>query len=838
MSSVDCDIRTLSPISHSTSPASDIFLSPEEDTRDFFSDPLDLITLDNLSSEIDHSLPTLSYPQVNLKSSRLLPSSTALHLHDTHLQYPPIIELPIEDNPSPHVILLNLKELLETCSIRDTVRLPGIVPLLEFVVSLVSVLFLSEFEDILSAQPNDEILKTKRPNTNRRVVSEFFQRISEAICSNNFLVAEKALSLFGNDSIVDLLKATSFVTIPKLILPLAQNTRQHWHPTVKTLSLSVLKLLQETDNDTYTYNLKLLDTLAGSRHKHFMSHEKVKQISLQCHFQAELMVQMVESTHDPDWTTNKAVFNEIFSKSRLPAKTKKLLRSTNSILSPLSIPIGNEQMEHQIVSPTVSPVLGISPLTISSHYATPPLLSPLDDDDTLSTQPASKQVQSIVKDAQRVLIRRKSSLGHHRPHPVIFPSTDVNQEYNTNTPRQLNSPTDLSDPLSFLVGANSFSPNDSDGDFDVLFDPLDTFRFSSSNSADSPNSPSASLPELKISFEPDLPTPLSVFNLSLPPSNLETPKSRNRPNQIENETYLKVEEGRLTPPTPIIPSHAFIPPSASVEIDNSLPNTMQKSPLRFNQKMTQLPAVRVSGVRETHSETQSVKTRPKQSQTPLPTQNTLKRNSTQSSVILPSVRRSVDSRASLNVSEFINESSSPSPFVRRTPNPPPTAHRRALSSLSLQPTPNHKTHQRRLSLKVLPNATKRREEITAAVSDSQNGMIRRSSTHLSGIAKTSPKSSPQTNHRSLPLPTPVPRANVQFALITPFISNKFSQTLASPETDQKIIPSASHFVTKYITKFFPNVFAKQAIQPDSTIVTVQPIQEYLSHQTRIAVMLK
>lgn len=66
-----------------------------------------------------------------------------------------------------------------------------------------------------------------------------------------FQVAERALFLWNNDHIVNLIKQNCKVILPIIFPALEKNTKTHWNQAVHSLTLNVKKIFQDLDPDLY-----------------------------------------------------------------------------------------------------------------------------------------------------------------------------------------------------------------------------------------------------------------------------------------------------------------------------------------------------------------------------------------------------------------------------------------------------------------------------------------------------------------------------------------------------------------------------------------------------------
>jgi serine/threonine-protein phosphatase 2A regulatory subunit B' len=104
------------------------------------------------------------------------------------------------------------------------------------------VLFLNEVEEILEMVVNEEQFS--------RIAPALFERIALCISSPHFQVAERALFLWNNEYIVQLIAQTRSLTLPIVIGALTEN-KKHWNNTVNGLNSNVSKLFKEMDGQLY-----------------------------------------------------------------------------------------------------------------------------------------------------------------------------------------------------------------------------------------------------------------------------------------------------------------------------------------------------------------------------------------------------------------------------------------------------------------------------------------------------------------------------------------------------------------------------------------------------------
>ncbi|KAI3705508.1 hypothetical protein L1987_75747 [Smallanthus sonchifolius] len=74
-----------------------------------------------------------------------------------------------------------------------------------------------------------------------------FRRISNCLSSSHFQVAERALFLWNNDHIDNLIKQNRKVILPIIFPALERNTKSHWNQAVRSLTLNVRKIFSDVD---------------------------------------------------------------------------------------------------------------------------------------------------------------------------------------------------------------------------------------------------------------------------------------------------------------------------------------------------------------------------------------------------------------------------------------------------------------------------------------------------------------------------------------------------------------------------------------------------------------
>ncbi|KAG5604949.1 hypothetical protein H5410_026441 [Solanum commersonii] len=127
------------------------------------------------------------------------------------------------------------------CKLADTV-IRGLLKYWPVTNSSKEVMFLGELEEILEAtQPPDF----------QRCMAPLFRRITQCLTSFHFQVAERALFLWNNDHIENLIKQHRKVILPIIFPALERNARNHWNQAVHSLSLNIRKIFYDLDPELF-----------------------------------------------------------------------------------------------------------------------------------------------------------------------------------------------------------------------------------------------------------------------------------------------------------------------------------------------------------------------------------------------------------------------------------------------------------------------------------------------------------------------------------------------------------------------------------------------------------
>ncbi|OQR83463.1 serine/threonine protein phosphatase 2A [Achlya hypogyna] len=126
-----------------------------------------------------------------------------------------------------------------------TTATPIILGLLRFwpvTASAKEILFLNELEEIIELIQPEQFAQVMRP---------LFLQIGRSITSPHFQVSQRALYLWNNESLVNLVAVHRVEILPMIFGSLYHNCDNHWHVTVQSLTFNVLKLFMEMDSQLF-----------------------------------------------------------------------------------------------------------------------------------------------------------------------------------------------------------------------------------------------------------------------------------------------------------------------------------------------------------------------------------------------------------------------------------------------------------------------------------------------------------------------------------------------------------------------------------------------------------
>ncbi|KAL4354447.1 hypothetical protein GQ457_06G034020 [Hibiscus cannabinus] len=127
------------------------------------------------------------------------------------------------------------------CKLADTV-IRGLLKYWPITNSSKEVMFLGELEEVLEATQLAEF---------QRCMVPLFCQIGRCLSSSHFQVAERALFLWNNDHIENLIKQNHNVILPIIFPSLEKNVRNHWNQAVQSLTLNVRKIFSDIDHELF-----------------------------------------------------------------------------------------------------------------------------------------------------------------------------------------------------------------------------------------------------------------------------------------------------------------------------------------------------------------------------------------------------------------------------------------------------------------------------------------------------------------------------------------------------------------------------------------------------------
>ncbi|CAK9155374.1 unnamed protein product [Ilex paraguariensis] len=127
------------------------------------------------------------------------------------------------------------------CKLADTV-IRGLLKYWPITNSSKEVMFLGELEEVLEATQAAEFLRCMVP---------LFRQIGRCLNSSHFQVAERALFLWNNDHIRNLITQNRKVILPIIFPALEENTQSHWNQAVQSLTLNVRKTFSDADQTLF-----------------------------------------------------------------------------------------------------------------------------------------------------------------------------------------------------------------------------------------------------------------------------------------------------------------------------------------------------------------------------------------------------------------------------------------------------------------------------------------------------------------------------------------------------------------------------------------------------------
>ncbi|CAH8388640.1 unnamed protein product [Eruca vesicaria subsp. sativa] len=127
------------------------------------------------------------------------------------------------------------------CKLADTV-IRGLLKYWPVTNSSKEIMFLNELEEILEATQGTEF---------ERCMVPLSRQIAQCLSSSHFQVAERALYLWNNDHVSNLVRQNSRIILPIVFPALEKNGSSHWNQAVKNLTENVLKVMSDTNPELF-----------------------------------------------------------------------------------------------------------------------------------------------------------------------------------------------------------------------------------------------------------------------------------------------------------------------------------------------------------------------------------------------------------------------------------------------------------------------------------------------------------------------------------------------------------------------------------------------------------
>jgi len=106
---------------------------------------------------------------------------------------------------------------------------------------------LSSAKEVMFLSELEELLELTQPEEFKIVLVPLFRVLKRSFGSSHFQVAERALFYWHNEYISGLIADYRAEVLPIIYPVLHANSKKHWNPTVKDLTVNVLKIFMEID---------------------------------------------------------------------------------------------------------------------------------------------------------------------------------------------------------------------------------------------------------------------------------------------------------------------------------------------------------------------------------------------------------------------------------------------------------------------------------------------------------------------------------------------------------------------------------------------------------------
>ncbi|ETO32121.1 hypothetical protein RFI_04996, partial [Reticulomyxa filosa] len=178
----------------------------------------------------------------------------ALPLKSEHVCFLQQVLVPLHKTPTLSQFHLQLNYCVTQFILKDPTLagcvLSGILKYWPVTSCQKELLFLEELEGVLALADPTLIEKVVVCLTHT-YMNHCFKRVSNAISSHHFQVAEKALFLWNNDTIASFTSNHKDRILPIIFPALQQNYSTHWNSTVSSLTLNIIRIFKEMDKELY-----------------------------------------------------------------------------------------------------------------------------------------------------------------------------------------------------------------------------------------------------------------------------------------------------------------------------------------------------------------------------------------------------------------------------------------------------------------------------------------------------------------------------------------------------------------------------------------------------------
>jgi serine/threonine-protein phosphatase 2A regulatory subunit B' len=106
-------------------------------------------------------------------------------------------------------------------------------------------------KELLFIQELEEVLELTTPGELRLFAKIVVKKLATLLTSSNFQIAERALFVWNNEAVNEVLASIKDIVYPVLVPVLLENAKRHWNGSVHAFTCNLLKLLNEQDPGLY-----------------------------------------------------------------------------------------------------------------------------------------------------------------------------------------------------------------------------------------------------------------------------------------------------------------------------------------------------------------------------------------------------------------------------------------------------------------------------------------------------------------------------------------------------------------------------------------------------------